>query len=191
MDVTDSVGCPAYQKTSQPDSTGTKQVVIGISSVDGVNDRKGYDPLTQEGRAISTNYSGGNTLLWSNNGNLKITNDASWLTIRAPFNSVASTEVRYAKDTTGNSEYRLTRYLTVRLNEINGSDTIVKTVSNERVFDLPGTGGLTSTLPFAVNGGIGEFNFDISDEDIDPGLYQVAFASYHRGEIVTLVLMIR
>ena len=59
--------------------------------------------------------------------------------------------------TTGNSEYRLTRYLTVRLNEINGSDTIVKTVSNERVFDLPGTGGLTSTLPFAVNGGIGEF----------------------------------
>ena len=187
VDVTDSVGCPAYQKTSQPDSTGTKQVVIGISSVDGVNDRKGYDPLTQEGRAISTNYSGGNTLLWSNNGNLKITNDASWLTIRAPFNSVASTEVRYAKDTTGNSEYRLTRYLTVRLNEINGSDTIVKTVSNERVFDLPGTGGLTSTLPFAVNGGIGEFNFDISDEDIDPGLYQVAFASYHRSEIVTLV----
>ncbi|MGY8865959.1 MAG: hypothetical protein ACKVJK_10040, partial [Methylophagaceae bacterium] len=64
----------------------------------------GYDPIVGEGVAISTNYTGANTLNWFPNGNLKVTNDASLLTLTVPYNNVGNTQVQYSKLLTGTSE---------------------------------------------------------------------------------------
>jgi len=44
VDVTDSLNCPVYQRTAQPDSTGSKLVSIGRTSVDGALSKVGFDP---------------------------------------------------------------------------------------------------------------------------------------------------
>ena len=80
----------------------------------------------EKGLPLSSNYAGENTLNWWPNGNLKITNDASWLTLTVPYNNVQNTQVQYSKLATGTSEVLITRYIAIQLSEINGSDTIFK-----------------------------------------------------------------
>ena len=185
IQVTDSIGCPVYQRTAQPDSTDSKSAVVGITTVNGSKNVDGYDPLLGEGVAASTNYSGTNTLNWWPNGNLKITNDASWLTLTVPYNNVQNTQVQYAKKATGSSEVLITRYIAIQLSEINGSDKIFKVISKEDVLSVNSTSGLTGNLPFAVNGGQAIINYNITDEGIDTGLYKIDIASYHRARIST------
>ena len=189
IQVTDSIGCPVYQRTSQPDSTASKSVVVGITTVNGSLSKGGYDPIVSEGVAISTNYTGANTLNWFPNGNLKVTNDASLLTLTVPYNNVGNTQVQYSKLLTGTSEAVITRYVAIQLSEINGSDTIFKVISQEDVLSLSSTGGTVLTnMPTALNGGSAIINYNIADEGIDPGLYKIDIASYHRARITTNTL---
>ncbi|MDB4346681.1 Ig-like domain-containing protein [bacterium] len=185
IQVTDSVGCPVYQRTTQPDSTDSKSAVVGITTVTGSLSTGTYDPLLGEGVATSSNYAGENTLNWWPNGNLKITNDASWLTVTVPYNNVQNTQVQYSKLATGTSEVLITRYIAIQLSEINGSDTIFKVISKEDVLNVNSTSGVTGNLPFAVNGGQAIINYNIVEEGIDPGLYKIDIASYHRARITT------
>ncbi|MDA9199383.1 gliding motility-associated C-terminal domain-containing protein [Schleiferiaceae bacterium] len=185
IQVTDSVGCPVYQRTTQPDSTDSKSAVVGITTVTGSLSTGTYDPLLGEGVATSSNYAGENTLNWWPNGNLKITNDASWLTVTVPYNNVQNTQVQYSKLATGTSEVLITRYIAIQLSEINGSDTIFRVISKEDVLNVNSTSGVTGNLPFAVNGGQAIINYNIVDEGIDPGLYKIDIASYHRARITT------
>ena len=185
IQVTDSVGCPVYQRTTQPDSTDSKSAVVGITTVTGSLSTGTYDPLLGEGVATSSNYAGENTLNWWPNGNLKITNDASWLTVTVPYNNVQNTQVQYSKLATGTSEVLITRYIAIQLSEINGSDTIFKFISKEDVLNVNSTSGVTGNLPFAVNGGQAIFNYNIVEDGIDPGLYKIDIASYHRARITT------
>ena len=185
IQVTDSAGCPVYQRTAQPDSTDSKSAVVGISTVNGSLSTGTYDPLFGEGVATSTNSTGENTLNWWPNGNLKVTNDASWLTLTVPFNNVQNTQVEYSKLLAGNSEMLITRYIAIQLSEVNGSDTIFKVISKEDVLNVSSTSGLTGNLPFAINGDQAIVNYNISEEGIDPGLYKVDIASYHRARITT------
>ena len=87
-------------------------------------------------------------LNWWPNGNLKITNDASWLTLTVPYNNVQNTQVQYAKLATGSSEVLITRYIAIQLSEINGSDTIFKVISKEDVLSVNSTSGLTGNSTF-------------------------------------------
>jgi gliding motility-associated-like protein len=188
IQVTDSIGCPVYQRTSQPDSSASKSVVVGITTNNGSQSVGGYDPLLGEGVAISTNYSGSNSLFWSPNGNLKITENASWLTLTVPYNSIQNTEVSYSKKLTGSSEMVLTRYIAIQLSELNGSDTIVKVIATEDVLNVNGTSATSSSLPTGINGGQAVVNYNISDEGIDPGLYKIDIASYHRAKLTTTTI---
>ena len=188
IQVTDSIGCPVYQRTSQPDSSASKSVVVGITTNNGSQSVGGYDPLLGEGVAISTNYSGSNSLFWSPNGNLKITENASWLTLTVPYNSIQNTEVSYSKKLTGSSEMVLTRYIAIQLSELNGSDTIVKVIATEDVLNVNGTSATSSSLPTGINGGQAVINYNISDEGIDPGLYKIDIASYHRAKLTTTTI---
>jgi gliding motility-associated-like protein len=148
----------------------------------------GYDPLLGEGVAISTNYSGSNSLFWSPNGNLKITENASWLTLTVPYNSIQNTGVSYSKKLAGSSEMVLTRYIAIQLSELNGSDTIVKVIATEDVLNVNGTSATASSLPTGINGGQAVINYNISDEGIDPGLYKIDIASYHRAKLTTTTI---
>ncbi|MDB4177147.1 gliding motility-associated C-terminal domain-containing protein [Schleiferiaceae bacterium] len=185
IQVTDSVGCPVYQRTTQPDSTDSKSAVVGITTVTGSLSTGTYDPSLGEGVAISSNYAGENTLNWWPNGNLKITSDASWLTLTVPYNNVQNTQVQYSKLATGTSEVLITRYIAIQLSEINGSDTIFRVISKEDVLNVNSTSGVTGNLPFAVNGGQAIINYNIVEDGIDPGLYKIDIASYHRARITT------
>jgi gliding motility-associated-like protein len=188
IQVTDSIGCPVYQRTSQPDSSASKSVVVGITTNNGSQSVGGYDPLLGEGVAISTNYSGSNSLFWSPNGNLKITENASWLTLTVPYNSIQNTGVSYSKKLAGSSEMVLTRYIAIQLSELNGSDTIVKVIATEDVLNVNGTSATASSLPTGINGGQAVINYNISDEGIDPGLYKIDIASYHRAKLTTTTI---
>ena len=93
--------------------------------------------------------------------------------------------MNYSKKLSGTSEMVITRYIVVQLSEVGGSDTIIKTISDERVINVNQTFGLNSSIPFAINGGQAVLNYNIIDEGIDPGLYNIDLASYHRGRITT------
>ena len=183
VDVTDSLNCPVYQRTSQPDSTGTALVNIGRTNVDGALNKVGFDPALGEGTAVSTNYTGDNSLIWANNGSLKITENATWMTITMPFKLVEDDEVFYSKRLSGSAEGVITQYLILRLREINGSDTIQKVLFKDNTVNLSGTGNLPTNVGTTQNA---EFNFNIIDDNIDPGSYYIDLASYHRVQLQTL-----
>ena len=183
VDVTDSLNCPVYQRTSQPDSTGSKLVNIGFTNGDGSLSKVGYDPVLGEGKAVSTNYSGENSLIWQPNGNLKITEDATWMTITMPFKLVEDDEVFYSKKLTGTAEAIITQYLMLRLREVNGSDTIQKVLFMDNTLNLSGTGNLPANVGTTQDA---EFNYNIVDENIDPGTYAIDLVAYHRVQLTTL-----
>jgi len=51
-----------------------------------------------------------------------------------------------------------------------------------------GTSATSSSLPTGINGGQAVINYNISDEGIDPGLYKIDIASYHRAKLTTTTI---
>ena len=61
----------------------------------------------------------------------------------------------------------------------------LRVISKEDVLNVNSTSGVTGNLPFAVNGGQAIINYNIVEDGIDPGLYKIDIASYHRARIST------
>ena len=172
--VTDEVGCPMYQRTSQAyDSTYIEDFEYSGSSAGNVSWDTSGTGLFLEAFAYSESE-----IIWKAKQTVTIPEDASWLTVYIPKNDVAADDIEYHKLQPGTANARITRYSGFRLLNSNGGVVLTKFDNTDKEVILQGnTGPGRVDFPTGATGGNAALEVNIYNSGLESGDYTIEFGS--------------
>ena len=172
--VTDEVGCPMYQRTSQAfDSTYIEDFEYSGSSAGNVSWDTSGTGLFLEAYAYSESE-----IIWKAKQTVTIPEDASWLTVYIPKNDVAADDLEYHKLQPGTANARITRHSGFRLLNSNGGVVLTKFDNTVKEVILQGnTGPGRVDFPTGATGGNAALEVNIYNSGLESGEYTIEFGS--------------
>ena len=176
VNVTDEIGCPMVQKTSQAfDSTSIENFTYTGSAAGTVDWDVSTTGLDQNAYVYSESV-----VRWQSMQSVTVPEDASWLTVYLPKNDVTSNQIEYHKLQPGTANAEIRRYSGFRL--VNGSGGVVLERFDEtrKNVTLQGnTGNQSVDFPTGATGGNAKLEVNILSAGLESGTYTIEFGSYY------------